>query len=67
MQHHEPLGRCRRWLIEHGGNAAVCDKIENEIAATIDRAVNEALAAPYPEARLAYTDIQDMGAPVWHG
>ena len=67
MAHHEPIGKCRRWLIEHGASATECDKIANEIAATIDRAVLEALAAPFPEARLAYTDIQDMGAPVWHG
>ncbi|MFN0305333.1 MAG: thiamine pyrophosphate-dependent dehydrogenase E1 component subunit alpha [Burkholderiales bacterium] len=67
MRHHEPIGRCRRWLIGQSVNATVCDQIENEIAATIDSAVNEALAAAYPDARLAYTDIQDMGAPVWHG
>jgi acetoin:2,6-dichlorophenolindophenol oxidoreductase subunit alpha len=67
MAHHEPIAKCRRWLIEHGSSAAACDKIANEIATTIDSAVAEALAAPQPEARLAYTDVQDMGAPVWHG
>ena len=59
----EPLGRCAAWLIANGIG-------EDEVAATrasayqqIDDAVVAAKGAPFPDAMLAYADVQDFGAP----
>ncbi len=39
--------------------------IEQEARQEIDSALAAALAAPWPDVALAFTDVQDVGGPAW--
>jgi pyruvate dehydrogenase E1 component alpha subunit len=61
----DPLAVARqRWLAQ-GGAAATLDAIDREARAEVEAAVAAADAAPWPDAALAYTDVQDTGAGQW--
>ena len=59
----EPLGRCAAWLVANGIAADEVEAVRREAFAEIDAAVEAAKAAPFPDAALAYADVQDLGAP----
>jgi pyruvate dehydrogenase E1 component alpha subunit len=62
---HDPLGRCREALLLHGTDPAVLERAEAEARAEAARAVDGARAMPWPEAALAWADVQDVGAAQW--
>ena len=59
----EPIARCRALLRDLGVAAAETATIDTAAQNEIDRAVAAAVAAPWPEPALAFTDVQDIGAP----
>jgi len=59
----EPLGRCAAWLIDNGIDAGEVEAAHKAAYERIDAAVEAAKAAPFPDAALAYADVQDFGAP----
>ena len=59
----EPIGRCRALLSDLGAADAVLDRIIAEAAAEMAAAAAAAAAAPWPAPALAFTDVQDIGAP----
>jgi TPP-dependent pyruvate/acetoin dehydrogenase alpha subunit len=59
----EPLGRCATWLVANGVDPAEVERARNSAYARIDAAVEAAKAAPFPDAGLAYADVQDFGPP----
>jgi pyruvate dehydrogenase E1 component alpha subunit len=59
----EPLGRCAAWLVDNGIDADEVEAVREEAYTRIDAAVAAAKAAPFPDAALAYADVQDLGAP----
>jgi pyruvate dehydrogenase E1 component alpha subunit len=59
----EPLGRCAAWLIENGVGEDEVTATRAAAYAQIDAAVEAARQAPFPDAMLAYADVQDFGAP----
>ena len=52
-----------RWLTQQGDTAAALAAVEQEARRIIADAVAEALAAPWPDAAQAFTDVQDIGSP----
>jgi len=60
----EPIGRCRALLQDLGAAATEIIAMETEAQEEIDQAVAAAVAAPWPEAALAFADVQDIGAPL---
>jgi pyruvate dehydrogenase E1 component alpha subunit len=61
----EPLGRCAAQLTALGVAEAELAAIRDEAAAEMAAAVVAAMASPWPEPHLAFTDVQDVGAPRW--
>ncbi len=61
----EPIGRCEKWLLDNGISSDAIDKARKKAKTEILEAVELAKAAPFPEAKLAYTDVQDIGGPQW--
>lgn len=59
----EPLGRCAGWLAENGFDESELRTAHSAAYARIDAAVESAKAAPFPDAALAYVDVQDFGPP----
>lgn len=57
----DPLERCRKWLLAKG----IAGLDASEAEARVQRALEEAEAAPLPDAREAFTEIQDLGAEAW--
>jgi TPP-dependent pyruvate/acetoin dehydrogenase alpha subunit len=62
---HDPLLKCREVLAVHGIGAAELAQIESEARAEAADAVTAARAMPWPDAALAWADVQDVGAPAW--
>lgn len=62
---HEPVRRAEAWLAEQGvtpteiaaARAAAQERIAGGVAA--------ARAAPFPDPKVAYADVQDVGGPSW--
>jgi len=52
-----------RWLAERGVAAGELARLREASREAIAGAVQEALAAPYPDAASAFTDVQDIGSP----
>jgi pyruvate dehydrogenase E1 component alpha subunit len=52
-----------RWLAQREVAAGRLAALRVECRQAIDRAVQEAAAAPWPEAASAFTDVQDIGSP----
>jgi len=61
----EPVGRCRAALLALGVAAAELDAIARDATREMSNAVAASVAAPWPAPELAFTDVQDIGAPVW--
>ena len=60
----EPIGRLRVLLLQqHGVSAASLDAIGVEVGQEVDAAFADARDAAYPEASLAFEDVQDVGDP----
>ncbi|MGE0253011.1 MAG: thiamine pyrophosphate-dependent dehydrogenase E1 component subunit alpha [Alphaproteobacteria bacterium] len=58
---HEPLGRTEAWLRANGVPAADIEKTKSDIRETIAKYVEDAKAAPWPDPRFAFEDVQDVG------
>ncbi len=56
----DPIERCRSWLLDHGVSSP-----GNEAEALVAKALRDAEAAPLPAPHEAFTQAQDLGAPVW--
>ena len=54
-----------RWLMRRGATLAALEEVDKEAKRIIADAVAEALAAPWPDAAQAFTDVQDIGGPSW--
>ena len=61
----DPLGRAAGLLRLNGVPEARLAAIEQEARQEIDSALAAALAAPWPDVALAFTDVQDVGGPTW--
>jgi acetoin:2,6-dichlorophenolindophenol oxidoreductase subunit alpha len=59
----DPLARTAAWLASRGVSADALEDDRNTVAARIESAVSAAESAPWPEARVLSTDVQDVGAP----
>jgi TPP-dependent pyruvate/acetoin dehydrogenase alpha subunit len=62
----DPLKLASRRLAALGVTAARIAAVDRDAQAEIEAALAAALAAPWPQADAAYTDIQDTGAGQWH-
>lgn len=61
----DPLQRTRDQLLELGVAAADLDAVLSAADGEMARAVAEAESAPWPDAAMALTDVQDHGGPAW--
>ena len=63
----EPMARTEAWLLKNGVDAdeiaALKAEVDGEIAGYVDEAAN----AAWPDGALAFTDVQDVGAPEFPG
>ncbi|MGQ0683449.1 thiamine pyrophosphate-dependent dehydrogenase E1 component subunit alpha [Bradyrhizobium sp.] len=63
-QHDDPLTRCANRLAELGVSQPAIAAAKQEEELVIQRAVEAALAAPWPPSADAFRDVQDIGAAV---
>jgi pyruvate dehydrogenase E1 component alpha subunit len=56
-----------RWLTQHGTEVERIECVREAARQQIALAVETALKAPFPEVATAFTDVQDIGSPVWPG
>jgi pyruvate dehydrogenase E1 component alpha subunit len=61
----DPIARAAAWLIVQGVVAAALEADRREVTARINAAVAEAEAAPWPDMKMLFEDVQDAGAPTW--
>jgi acetoin:2,6-dichlorophenolindophenol oxidoreductase subunit alpha len=62
----DPIARARQqYLALDGADVQQLDVIEQAAEAEVATALARADAAPWPDAKTAYTDIQDTGAGQW--
>lgn len=61
----DPLTRLAAWLAESGVMAERLEAIRNQATDEMAAARAAARAAPWPDPRTAFMDVQDEGAPVW--
>jgi len=59
----EPVGRTETWLLANGLTPEELESIRAEVDAEIAGYVKDAKDAPWPDPSLAFTDVQDVGAP----
>jgi acetoin:2,6-dichlorophenolindophenol oxidoreductase subunit alpha len=59
----DPLVRTAAWLASRGVAAAALEDDRKAAVAGIESAVAAAEAAPWPDPRVLFTDVQDIGAP----
>ena len=64
---HDPLLRLAARLQADGVPLHELAAIEAQTLALVEASRMKARAAPWPEPRDAYDDVQDIGAPQWHG
>ena len=57
------IARVEAWLGAQGVDRARLSSTREEVKRSIDAAYDAARAAPYPEERMAFTDVQDIGGP----
>jgi pyruvate dehydrogenase E1 component alpha subunit len=62
---HDPIDLYRGRLTRLGVDTAVIDGIDEEVAAAVDVATEEAEAGPLPDPRSAYTDVWADGGSSW--
>ena len=60
----DPIARCGASLEAAGVAAKTLDAIRAGAASEMNAALEAAKAAPWPDSSLAFTDVQDIGAPV---
>ena len=60
------LVHAQDWLLAHGADAAQVHEVLSKSQQEVQAAVEEALAAPWPSMDTAYSDVQDIGGPLWH-
>jgi len=63
-QQDEPLGRCAEALKLAGIEARTLDEIADTVRREMTEAAAAARAAPWPSRELAWSDVQDVGAPL---
>ncbi len=63
----EPVARTEAWLLDNGVGADEIATMKAEVDSEIAGFVDEAMNAPWPDGSLAFTDVQDMGAPSYPG
>lgn len=63
----EPVARTEAWLLENGVGADEIATMKAEVDQEIAGYVEEAMNAPWPDGSLAFTDVQDLGAPIYPG
>jgi TPP-dependent pyruvate/acetoin dehydrogenase alpha subunit len=51
------------WLLAQGVSSHALQQLRDDTLAQVAAAVSEALAAPWPDAASAFTDVQDLGSP----
>lgn len=61
----DPVARLGRELLEMGMAKDALDAIDAAIVREMTQARDAARAAPWPEPRTAFDDVQDWGAPQW--
>lgn len=61
----DPLALARDTYLKLGGAAAALDAITAEAQAEVQRAMDAAEQAPWPDAQDAFTDVQTTGAGQW--
>ena len=59
----DPIARCAALLRTAGVPEAEMETMQAEAATEVESAYERARAAPWAETRLAYADVQDVGAP----
>ena len=59
----EPIGRCEKWLLEQDVSSDAIAEARASAKTAIAEAVELAKAAPFPDPKIAYEDVQDIGAP----
>ena len=60
------LLNAQNWLIHRGTSSGRIDELRNTARQQISRDVENALKAPFPSLETAFTEVQDLGSPVWH-
>lgn len=63
----EPMARTEAWLLENGVGADEIAALKAEVEGEIAGYVEEATNAAWPDGSLAFTDVQDVGAPAYPG
>lgn len=63
----EPVARTEAWLLENGVGAEEIATLKTEVDSEIAGYVGEAMNAAWPDGSLAFTDVQDLGAPSYPG
>jgi pyruvate dehydrogenase E1 component alpha subunit len=62
----DPIARLRQHYAQLGLDTARLDELDARAAAEVQAALAAAEAAPWPDARAAYTDVQTTGEGVWY-
>ncbi len=60
------LLHAQAWLLNNGADQSSVAAVLANSRQEVQDAVQEALAAPWPAAHTAYSDVQDIGGPLWH-
>jgi len=60
----DPVARCGSTLEAAGVSAETLDSIRDEAVNEMRAVLDAAKAAPWPDVALAFTDVQDIGAPI---
>ncbi|MGB0627023.1 MAG: thiamine pyrophosphate-dependent dehydrogenase E1 component subunit alpha [Alphaproteobacteria bacterium] len=63
----EPIARTEAWLRENGVGTDEIEALKSAVAGEIVGYVDEAMNADWPDGSLAFTDVQDIGAPSYPG
>jgi TPP-dependent pyruvate/acetoin dehydrogenase alpha subunit len=61
---HDPLALCAETLTSAGVDRERIEALVQEAEREMQHAFETAKAAAWPDPRLAFTDVQDIGAPV---
>jgi acetoin:2,6-dichlorophenolindophenol oxidoreductase subunit alpha len=61
----DPIALYRARLLDQGVDRAVLDDIDSHVLAAVDRAADEATAAPEPSEELIFTDVWADGGSRW--
>ena len=60
---HEPIARTEAWLLENGFAGEEIEQMRKQVSDEMAGYVEDAMNAPWPDPSLAFTDVQDVGAP----